>query len=111
MHQRKQSTGQQRGQNRKAQTQQDTKQCTVKEIFLQSFPVFGPEALRHRNAEAHAGALYEAENQKIQGIGRSHGAQSIAAQAAADDHRVRKTVKLLEHRTQHQRQGKTQNLG
>lgn len=57
--------------------------------------VFRAEALGDRNTEADAGALYESQCQKMQGIGGTDRSQCGNTEEPSYDHGIRKAVQLL----------------
>ena len=58
------------------------------------------------HACAHGQAGKEADEQEDQRAGRTDGRQRLISQKPADDQRVRRIVKLLEHLTEEYRHGK-----
>ena len=98
------------GKHRKHHAQHQTEQCAVQQVFLQPVLILCAKGLCRRDAKAHAGSLYKAQNKKVEGVGGTHRAQRIGAQTPPYDDGIRKAVQLLEQGAQHQWQGEPQDL-
>ena len=63
---------------------------------MQAALILCAKGLCGRDAKAHAGALYKAQNEEVEGVGGAYCAQRIGTQAPAHDDDIRKAIQLLE---------------